>query len=589
MACNDFMTIFILPFKYFRFEENGGAWHEGVVTAKDAADTLVKANPGGSKYTGWTRSYYQIDSPENYAEFNYFHRHVHDTIFMKDKGGEGSLPNAAGERNVNRNVAGRNQGMQFLTRGDYYEMTVRFYVEQNDLNEAVKKTVTRTISVRVNSIDLHLYDNQIGMLTITTEMKPGDEVSYDDFLRYNDVARRVYPPFLSERDNGIICKSYQTGPLKSEKKLLPSSVVLSHASDEKKDIPEDFPSLRLPDDFPYLSDVVKGLLKPLECNNRDAKKYSSNIYYTPATDDRMFIVSYCRDDVRSSIMQSAGSSYPYKTSEDWYRFIFVDGGDASVQNDEMMKDLIKSHTYARWANYGTFFGMSRYSFVVLCGTDQYGGFHNILKQHMKSMYYQIALMGLFQRCMLIKLAEDVDRLSERLQKEDIKVLAKESSNLRRDYISFINKYWHVEVTPQEQGIEMYSQFMSILALDRLYDEVHREIEELEEYVDNKIEFDTNQLGFETNNEVARITRYGLPLMLIALVFSVWQTLNGATSYYVEPIKCFVPGWFFVFLQLAAAAIAFVLIWCLLVWYMKRTRDKNKTDKDKNRTRICQRR
>lgn len=59
----------------------------------------------------------------------------------------------------------------------------------------------------------------------------------------------------------------------------------------------------------------------------------------------------------------------------------------------------------------------------------------------------------------------------------------------------------MKLPPQEQGIEIYNQWMELLNLEKLYNELQREISELAGYVENKIEA-------ETNNRVAMIYLYG---------------------------------------------------------------------------------
>ena len=56
-----------------------------------------------------------------------------------------------------------------------------------------KNKKTNSITTKVNEINVHLFENQIGLLTITTENK---NITYEDFLKYNDLVRRVYPPHL---------------------------------------------------------------------------------------------------------------------------------------------------------------------------------------------------------------------------------------------------------------------------------------------------------------------------------------------------------------------------------------------------------
>lgn len=494
---NDFFTIFIFPFKY---ERGDGASLE--------PDDVAKDLHGGNENTesGWAVKKYQLDSINNYNEFFYFHPFVQKSIFNKE---------------VNR-------GMEFLKRDDYKKLEVEYYYDKD------KNKKTNPITTKVNEINVHLFENHIGLLTITTEKQ--EEVTYEDFLKYNDLVRRAYPPHLGNiNDCGLKEDAEKKGEIKNrqfinslkcettckpkyETRLLP--VRISLLKDGSEPISEYFKSINLEEnkekDIVSLSDVIKKLLAPFILKEKhDMDMGKREIYYTPYIDDRMFIVSYYADKgLSDKLKQRCCDGYVYETSDEWYRFIFVDGGSIGIKNNDMKKELIRKHTYTRWADYGTLFGMSRYSFVLLCDDSNFS--RNVLKQHMKSMYYQLALIVLFQRAMLLKFAEDIDDLTEDFVAGKPSAKLKDNSDiLRGDFIRFINKYWFIEVTPQEQGIEIYNQWMGLLNLEKLYNEVQREVSELAEYVENKIEA-------ETNNKLAMITLVGFPLAILGLILMVWQ-------------------------------------------------------------------
>jgi len=184
----------------------------------------------------------------------------------------------------------------------------------------------------------------------------------------------------------------------------------------------------------------------------------------------MFIVSYYSDKKLSDeLSRKRGCEYIYERSNDWYRFVFVDGNFTNVQNDDLKRELIRKHTYARWAGGGSLYGMSRYSLVLLCDeSDDSDDSEKMLKQHINSIYYQMAMIVLFQRAMLLKFAEDLDELIKEFKVGRLsEPLQRKAEKLHGDFIKFINKYWFIEVTPQEQGIEMYNQWLGLVGLDKL--------------------------------------------------------------------------------------------------------------------------
>lgn len=498
MNKREFLTIFIFPFKYERADIKD-------LKPDEVAQRLTKGNTDIKQ--GWAIEHYTLDSINNYNEFYYFHPYVQRAIFNK-KG---------------------NVGMEFLKREDFKKLRVEYYDNDN---------ILQSIETQVNEIDVHLFDNQIGLLTITTEKQQGDSnTDFQTFLRYNDIARRVYPPYLGEKNT---CSS------KLESKILPVEISLCKGGDPNECIREDFKPIDLEagkkKDVVFLSNIIKKLLEPFELQEKHKVcPCKDTIYYTPFIDDRMFIVSYYSDkEMSEKLKNRCCDGYEFETSDDWYRFIFVDGNYANIANDAMKYDLLRRHTYARWAKYGSLFGMSRYSFVLLCSTDA----PLDLKQHMKSLYYQIALIVLFQRAMLLKFAEDIDELTDHFEAGRYsKKLKDDSDKLHGEFIKFVNKYWFIEVTPQEQGIEIYNQWMGLLNLEKLYGELRREISALAGYVENKIEA-------ENNNRLAMITYLGFPVLILGMIMSILECdvclIQKALSFKVMGIILGM-GFLFVFL------------------------------------------
>ncbi|ODS41412.1 MAG: hypothetical protein A7315_06290 [Candidatus Altiarchaeales archaeon WOR_SM1_79] len=464
---SEFFTIFILPFKY-------EVKNIDKLAPKKLGEKFTKGNKNSEK--GWCAESYSIDNTNNYNEFYYFHPFIRRAIFNKYK-----------EANI-----------EYLTRTDYKELEVEYF-EGNS---------TKTITTEIKSIDLHIFENQIGLLTITTEQT--NPISFEEVLRYNDIVRRIYPPYF---DNGSL------ESVKRISKMLPIKVSLKG---NNPDLVENFPDSILPteneerryDDTVYISRIIEGILSPLELKKRkNMELKKGKFYFTHYADERMFILSYYSDAHLSGNIKESKS---FENSDDWYRFIFVDGGYIGIENDEMKKELLNKHTYSRWLNYGTLFGMSRYSFVMLC--DDSGFSRGFLKQQMKSMYYQISLIVLLQHAMLLKFEEDVNHLTEefRLRKlsKDNKTMAE---NLHGDFIKFMNKYWTNEITPQEQGIEIYNQFRELTNITELFNEVKTEISELVSFVDNKI-------GAEADERLRWLTYWGAFLSALILFEGVFSKI-----------------------------------------------------------------
>ena len=165
--------------------------------------------------------------------------------------------------------------------------------------------------------------------------------------------------------------------------------------------------------------------------------------------------------------------------------MFNDQKDATCQDDKMKADLIKNHTYSRWVDYGTFFGINRYSFVCLTSSLETlkkpwvnAAF---LVNHMQTMYYKIAELSLVQRACLLRFSEEVTGISNMEDNKKID-LSTRVGNLYKQYLLFVNRIYFREITAQEQGIEMYNMMQKHMNIERSVKDLEQEIRELHEYV-----------------------------------------------------------------------------------------------------------
>ena len=479
-----FFTIFIFPFKYFKHKPSASV----DIPPADLKDLLC-----GEPDSPWAIQDFWSpgeDLIEHYNQWQYFHSYVRNMIFSNDQ--EKKAPD-------------RCQNMLYLVRKDYDTLSVDYYIEDRS---GIR---SKTMIVDVKSIDLHLFDNQIGFLTITTEKKPETEYELEELLKFNDITRRVYPPHLSP--DGASNTEYP----KIHSRVIPDRLKLFNSRDKRDKILEEcFPSFNIPDDVPYLSKIISRLLSPLAQAPRKGL-VSGKCYFTSFMDDRMFIVSHLVDKgLARRLSGICCGAYEYETSDDWYKLIFVDGEWPTIANGAMKSELIRKHTYARWANFGTLFGISRYSFVML-----HDGSQTYLYNHAKGVYYQLALIVLFQRAMLLKFSEEIKELTKYFRqgvKADKEFRAK-ADNLHGRFIKFTNEYWYTEVTPQEQGIEIYRQWTTLMEHDYLFAKVKSEISELAVHVRTIVEHESNQ-------NIEWITNMGLPLSVLITLWTVWLAVYG---------------------------------------------------------------
>jgi hypothetical protein len=178
----------------------------------------------------------------------------------------------------------------------------------------------------------------------------------------------------------------------------------------------------------------------------------------------------------------------------------------------MMKKLISESTYDRWVDWGTLFGISRYSFVSITGS-WFG--KNRLLPHIQTMYFQIFTLLLAYRATIIKFSDDIQNTTnETIQ--NIEKLSKETEDIYEKYLGFLNKLYFKEVTAQDQGIELYNQAMKVMDIEKYMNDLNHEITQLHAYINMKKEKERNdKLEF-----ISKIGAILIPPTLLAGLFGM---------------------------------------------------------------------
>jgi Mg2+ and Co2+ transporter CorA len=304
-------------------------------------------------------------------------------------------------------------------------------------------------------------------------------------LSINEFARRLYPQFY----------------ISGKPQIIPDEVSIE-LSENVSLTPENFgayinnksfESLPLPD---FIS---KQLLKPF-------KNVKTII------DDRMYVLSYLEYDrlsedlkgIEDMISHTENPIEPALAS--WYSYCFIDSDKPSVNNKKMLRELLDKITYRRWVEGGTLFGITRYSFVCLRNP---GKDCSYIKDYMDRHYKDMAELLLSMRAILLHFAKLSKDISDNLF-HNPNDYTKEIEKLRKNYIKFINNYWFYEVTPQEQGIEMYQIGMNVMELEKMKEDLRKDIQELYDY-------SASERNKQENVLLNRIAVLGFILLPVSIV------------------------------------------------------------------------
>ncbi|MGG1575060.1 hypothetical protein [Fictibacillus sp. NRS-1165] len=139
-----------------------------------------------------------------------------------------------------------------------------------------------------------------------------------------------------------------------------------------------------------------------------------------------------------------------------------------------MKGYIKEQTYCRWEP-DTYYVTDRNSFC--CLTNQQGEVLDSLISQMYGEYYYSLLLNLFQKIVLLKLANEYSQVKLESDREKVE-------DLIRSITRFSSEYFFLELASQTQGREIFVQLRKVFGTQELYDDVRNTLSSLFKYQSN---------------------------------------------------------------------------------------------------------
>lgn len=429
------------------------------------------------------------DQYHTYNEFTYFHDYVRDIL-------------AIGLNNRNDTLQYR---YQLPEHGAFYHITTKTHLDNPNNTEP-------EYSLSIREILLSWFDSGVGYLAFHLDnfqtKKP------EDILRINDFGRRIFPQFLGWES-----------PITAAPKgaFLAANINLSGLGID----PEDFSYYETPAQVKGEPvHLPKHIASLLGSDFQTATRYSkqscpkSYVLITPVIDDRMFVLCHYLSEEKLTPLKDFFAEkqlYGYANNPFWYAFVFVDPSeDINCHSRTMMLQLLNKHTYDRWLEkqQGHLFGISRYSFVLL--SDQGWFNENIIANHFRYLYFQLVTLALVQRATLLRFSAEAANISEIVnkQKEDKTQQTKLIRDVYKAYLYFTNKMYFREVTPQEQGIELYDKMREIMEIDTDLQALQAEIHELHQYA-LLLEEEKSRKESELLTSIANLF---LPATIVAAVF-----------------------------------------------------------------------
>ena len=408
-----------------------------------------------------------------YNEKQYFHHFVHPALYDDGKG---------------------------TTLVLHYEMALPAPDSQNAKyiieHEAVQ------YSLDIEAINVNLYSTGVGILSLHLINRDPSHASPQDILSINQYGRRIMPPFY---------KDIHPNEGSSRQEL--ADIISLQGLPYFNVIKEDFKSFNVKSVWKPGCFVVEILKSVLGESQQDWEMQ-------PIVDDRMFVLTWYKNgsevdnlkgktDCFDPTALNTGRQY----KDFWYRFLFIDNQVATCQNKEMYASLLRQHSYLRWENWSSFYGVSRYSMVMLtsetCPT--------FLTDYFSSMYARMAELCLVQRSSILVFSKRLSNL--KLNGSEI---GNEADELYDQHLDFVNHFLFSEVTAQDQGIELYGLLRQTLSTEEfdaiLKEQLHNTQERIKALGEEATARQLNMLNL--------ITGIAFPLTVIISLVGLFQIQAG---------------------------------------------------------------
>ncbi len=408
----------------------------------------------------------------------------------------------------------------------YYEIDQAdgiYNIEYLEENKETKAFDTNLLELKLDSICVHIYETGVGVVSfnITNEKYEKKE----DILKINEFGRRLYPQFMTE-DNRLEAKNaFLPQRIYGEIGNLTFDEDFSQYNDPIRSNTIFLPPCHILRIFGYkgeeqIGDVGQKFVFRKEDELKDT------IRIRPVTDDRMFFLcwygnNHLADNFSKILMNeekySPQNIHYINTLNYWYSIVFGDKGWPTIANIKMQHEHTRQFTYTRWLNYGTLFGVTRDSFVCVSSDRKKLKESNapLIDEHMQTMYYQIAILCLVQRASILRFSWEISQITTQIFHKKLKIKSEKAiRELYENYIRFINQIYFREVTPQIQGIELYTMFQQAMNLEKEAKDLDGEMQEL-----------FNYLSVKEQTHLGRIADLFLPVTLLAGVLGI-NTVKG---------------------------------------------------------------
>ncbi len=334
----------------------------------------------------------------------------------------------------------------------------------------------------VNDVRLRLFNTNVGMLQF--ELENYNHGEPDDICRINEYGRRIYAPFLKGAEPSYYCDG------------VANEIQLAvHGQDPITSLP----IFAFHKDVPERTQLIAPILELLSAGTHRVTTNrclgENEFYIEPIVDDRMFIACFYDSD---KLVQKMGQwqeddyrfmkdalrfcpDHPANMGALLYRMVFVDCDFPTCQSRTLLHKLLEKHIYTRWLEWGTVSGISEYSMISISDDPP-----DYIVNAFLTEYVEMLTLVLAQRASLLVFER---RLS------DASLGRSKISEIQRDYTRFQSQLLLQEITPQQQGIELYDMLRETLFINKEQKDIEQQIKNLFDQSENETANRQNNILF----------------------------------------------------------------------------------------------
>lgn len=436
----------------------------------------------------------------------------------------------------------------------------------------------KQVRLNVLSCELALFDPDIGILILNLAFQANSPaLELNEVQQLHDAIRRLYPPYFdfskTEKDGAIEVEVAQSTHCARQIDLYDSnenSLVAGHFDNRDKIATAQLASHTNESDGIVLPLAAhwRFLIQPFSAEPEKGRDY----WAVQLGDDRAPMLSHLAFPDPMSLSDG-----------DMVRLCFADESGASdtlPNAQSFLRDFDQRYCYDRWwepknptgwmstrtMNCGYVFMMIGKENTHFTNED------NGILFNFRHIYMRLGLLAHVQKAALLAASWRLSQFSriDANTGEPAEIDAEKVRRFYRHFLKFTHRLWFDEVSPQEQGRELFDMWRKELRIQELYDEVRQELQDLLEYVD------TCEARAQTE-QASRLTRIATTLGTFGLAFSFlgmnfFEGKDGQFSFFGWTWKTS-PLYIFGY-SISLIAVTCLITYFFVLWSIKRPGKNN---------------